>query len=209
MIRRFHKAQLTTYQIRPRTPKEVKFNLFRRVNTGGLTLNWQEVRHALHAGYSRKLLRGITEDPRFKRLVPGKNKRMRHQELVLRFFTFRFFDISTPNLKFGSLLDQAIGKIDEGKEPLCDGLETSLFEALNTVWNIFGPYGFSKDPFKKDKRYQRVNSGLFETWTVCLSRLSNEQRLQLKRRKYGTVVFQRNWRKHLFGILCRNGFVHS
>lgn len=40
--------QMTIYRIQPPTPEKVKFDIFDRVNRGGVKLNHQEMRNALH-----------------------------------------------------------------------------------------------------------------------------------------------------------------
>ena len=46
MFRRISETQLVVNVIEPRTPVEVMFNIFHRINTGGMTLNGREIRHA-------------------------------------------------------------------------------------------------------------------------------------------------------------------
>ena len=49
--RRLDEAPVTLYLIKPGTPKNVKYSLFYRINTGGLTLNPQEIRHSWHEDF--------------------------------------------------------------------------------------------------------------------------------------------------------------
>src|SRR5277367_4407318 len=74
----------------PGTPEEVMFNIFRRINTGGLTLNGQEIRHALHKGPVRGFLKTLAASDEFQRATDYsvKTERMADRECVLRFMAF-------------------------------------------------------------------------------------------------------------------------
>lgn len=69
----------------------MKFEVFERLNTGGLALNAQEVRHALNIGKFSNLLSSLESDPAFRRClnITKPRKRMVDQELILRFFALR------------------------------------------------------------------------------------------------------------------------
>ena len=60
MQRRIRETELIINVIEPGTPQEVMFNIFRRINTGGVTLNGQEIRNALHPGPIRGVPQGIS-----------------------------------------------------------------------------------------------------------------------------------------------------
>ncbi|SHH51042.1 DUF262 domain-containing protein [Flavobacterium johnsoniae] len=54
--RRIKTFQITTYVIEKGTPNTVKYNIFKRVNTGGLELREQEIRHAINQGVPSELV---------------------------------------------------------------------------------------------------------------------------------------------------------
>ena len=78
--KRIARFQVTVYIIEKGTPNEVKFNIFKRINQGGLVLRPQEIRHAINQGIPAEvvadLVRGIdnrSEDGDLKRRV-NQNK---------------------------------------------------------------------------------------------------------------------------------------
>lgn len=70
----------------------VRFDLFERLNTGGIRLTDQEVREAVFAGEFVDLLTELSETELFRTTVnlqAGKHKDGTPQEFVLRFFAFK------------------------------------------------------------------------------------------------------------------------
>ena len=64
--RRLEETQINVYLIKRGTPDNVRFNIFKRINTGGVPLSGQEIRHALNLGVATDLLKELSESGAFK-----------------------------------------------------------------------------------------------------------------------------------------------
>lgn len=74
----------------PKTPEKVKYNIFKRINTGGMPLSGQEIRHALNQGKGTKLLEDLVRTEDFLLATDNsiKPSRMMDRELILGGLTF-------------------------------------------------------------------------------------------------------------------------
>ena len=116
MQRRLNETELTIHVVRHGTPAPVKFNIARRINTGGTTLTNQEIRHALIAGPAREVLRELAEGSEFRKATAkGVNgEGMADRELVLRFAAFRLTPYGDyEDNDFESFLGAAMRRLNE------------------------------------------------------------------------------------------------
>lgn len=76
---------------------EIKFDVFERLNTNTVPLNSQELRNCVHRGSLNSLLKEVVEYPPWLGVLGKKkpDKRMRDEELVLRFFAFHIQGLET------------------------------------------------------------------------------------------------------------------
>lgn len=90
LYNRILEAEFSVTVINPGTPEEVKRNIFKRINTGGMPLSPQEIRNALYGGAVSGLLNEMAEKSVFKRATGNsvKDLRMEDKELLLRFLSF-------------------------------------------------------------------------------------------------------------------------
>ena len=70
---------------------EIKFDVFQRLNTNTMPLNAQELRNCVYRGSLNDLLKEAVEYEPWLEILNRKkpDKRMRDEELALRFFAFR------------------------------------------------------------------------------------------------------------------------
>ena len=75
LINRILETEFRFTIINPGTPEEVKRNIFKRINTGGMPLTQQEIRHALYQGQSTILLEELANSNVFKKVTGGRVNR--------------------------------------------------------------------------------------------------------------------------------------
>ncbi len=187
-IRRINKTQVTVNIIDPQTPPKVKFDIFKRLNTGGTPLVAQEIRHCMSKQRARDFLKRLCNSEEFIKVLPAKiinHKRMANREMALRVAAYKLQlpDIlGKQSLMFKSYrqydsLDSFLNDINdyidnEITDQEMNSLEKFIRNGLNNAYKLFGNYqAFRKWPSDEDYRYP-VNKALFETWVVLLGKYS-------------------------------------
>jgi hypothetical protein len=185
--RRFQQTQIFVNVIEPQTPDDVKFDVFKRINTGGSPLTPQEIRHCMSRQRSRALLKTLIELPSFHDATAAafqNERRMTDREVALRFCAFRHLRSFDDYRQFGSLdafLLDFIRRLDARAEQefaLSDGdietLTRDFDRAMRTASAVFGNCAFRKYPLWA-KRRGPINRALFESWAVALADYQPEQ----------------------------------
>ena len=176
MQRRIRETQLVVNVIDPGTPEEVMFNIFRRINTGGVTLNGQEIRHALHPGPVRKYLKKLAESDEFKTATDYsvKDRRMEDRECVLRFIAFHIdpWEHYAAN-DLDGYLGTAMRRVNAMEKSGREILTRDFMRAMRGAYRIFETDAFRKR-YARDEVRSRINKALFEAWSVGLARLQDD-----------------------------------
>lgn len=166
-IRYYH---IRTITFKKESIPDLKFEIFERLNTGAVSLNDQELRNCIYRGKYNDLLKELSEDVTFRKLIGLKNpeKRMRDVELVLRFAAFFFNGYQNYRSPMKRFLNYEMEKnrniSDEDAARLKSGFK-------NTVWIIFsllGEHGFKRfhrgDQYNRNGRWEKkqFNASLFD-----------------------------------------------
>ena len=162
------------------TPPSVKYILFKRLNTAGVTLKPQEIRTAMYQSVV-PVLRRMTESPDFIRVTGGKisPKRQDDKDFVSRFIAFYLqgFDAYKPDADLDSFVNdgmEILSKKVEVKSSSVEAMEKEFSRALCIAEKIFGEDAFRKRLNKNDSR-KPLNKAYFEVLTVTFSKLSDEE----------------------------------
>ncbi|WP_432121336.1 DUF262 domain-containing protein [Streptomyces sp. S1] len=178
---RLRETQLTAHILGQGTPEKEKYNVFSRINTGGVPLSPQELRHALVGGPVRAFLADLAEDPAFGEATRWSvsNARMADREMVLRFLAFRLANPATHGEKdFDKFLTGAMRQISSLPEERREQLAREFRFAMRCARDLFGDHAFRK--WSGGKRSSPViNKALFETVSVNLALLDDQERNRL------------------------------
>ncbi len=171
--RRLNSAQFVGHVIDPQTPYRVKFDIFRRINTGGSPLSAQEIRHCMSGAKARGFLKQLTSHESFSTATGGAldgHPRMADREVALRFVGFRLFtpDEYAQHGSFDEFLGVVTKRLDNSGNQCLDKLRADFVRGMTNCHVAFGRYAFRKWPWGTDWR-NPINRALFESWGSVLA----------------------------------------
>jgi hypothetical protein len=185
LCRRIRETNVTVYLVEQGTPPEVKFNIFRRINTGGLPLSPQEIRHALNQGKATRLLKGLAASEAFLSATDHSVSplRMADREMVLRFLAFVLNDPGQyASVEFDGFLSEVMGQLNIMADSELANLSDRFAVAMWRGRELFEHYAFRKRASLNGRR-QPINKALFEAWTVNLDALNEDEMAILRNRR--------------------------
>ena len=185
--RRIMETQVNVYTIDPGTPPDVKSNIFKRINTGGLPLSEQEIRNALNTGAATKMLFRLSQSKKFLKATNRsiRDKRRADQLCILRFIAFTLSPYPKPddqNFDFNTVLDGTMARMNRMSRKELEALENKFNKAMNAAYEIFGEFAFRRA--YSNKHADQINSALFEVWSVNLGKLSDDDISRLRKKRF-------------------------
>jgi hypothetical protein len=154
---------LLLYIVKPSVPIEVVYELFDRINTGGMPLNRQEVRNCILKGQATKLLAELADSEIFKTAVDNgvAPTRMKDQEMILRFLASQIFDYATeyPS-NLSDWVENAMRKINKMTEEEIVILKQKFTKAMQYSFEFFGNRNFR---YPQERKRGFVNTPMLET----------------------------------------------
>lgn len=179
-FRWFNQTQFSVNVIDPTSPPKVKYDIFRRINTGGKPLNNQEIRNCLAGKGLRSILRRMANLKEFKKATNNsiRSRRMDDQEVALRFILFhKIYDTEENIEAYNGYMESSLNDMTESLRNSSEAeLEKYLFLFSKAMQNAEYLIG-SKFAFRKIRpkdlepgaRKQLINKALFVSCSVLLS----------------------------------------
>lgn len=179
-MRWFNQTQFSVNVIDPSSPSKVKYDIFRRINTGGKPLNNQEIRNCLAGKGLRSTLQKMTILEEFKTATDNsiKSRRMEDQEVALRFMTFqKLYDLNENFDFYSGYMESSLNDFTESlrnvEEDELIGYVNSYSKAMQNAQYLFGSrFAFRKvrpKDLEPNSNKQLINKALFVCWSVLLS----------------------------------------
>jgi len=174
-------AQVVIYKIMPGTPTDVKFNIFKRINTGGLILEPQEIRHALFQGKPAEFIAKLGKNDAFLKATDWRVKthRMLDRDFANRFLAFYLFGYENYTPDLDTFMSRAMASINTMSQEQLDKVTHDYTDAMNMAHAIFGEEAFRKVHYEY-KRLPPINKALFDAIATQFALLSREKKEQLQ-----------------------------
>lgn len=167
---------------------EIKFDVFERLNTNTVPLNAQELRNCIYRGSLNSLLKDAVENNKWLNILGKKqaDKRMRDEELVLRFFAFQVAGLETYRTPLKHWLN---GVAKSGMK-----YSEEQIEELRSVWEK--SIDVSLVWFNPSECYRRegsraINRALFDLIAFSASNVDLEDAAEIKtgfRERYAAIL---------------------
>lgn len=178
-------TQVVLYLINSGTPADVKFNIFKRINTGGLVLEPQEIRHALFQGAPAKFVAELGNLPEFKEATTNSlryNNRMLDRDFATRFLCFYMLGYENYEPDLDTYMSKAMHKIYSLTEKEKENIKQAYINSLNLNKLVFGKNAFRKiDP---QSAYRKpINKAIFDVFAVQFALLNKNERSIIETKK--------------------------
>lgn len=164
------RATIRAIIILRQSDKEIKYEVFQRLNTGGVRLNAQEIRNSAFPGTLNDQIVDLSEGRNFHALLGVKSKtksrlyqEMKDAELVLRFVSLKD---SWANYSGGlkKILDSYMDNNKNLEPKKVDLLAKDFLETLEKVEIIFGNNGSFRRWLPESKKWkQQVSAPLYDS----------------------------------------------
>jgi hypothetical protein len=169
-------TQVVAYIINPGTPNNVKFNIFKRINTGGLVLESQEIRHALYQGVPAKFVAELANLEEFKMATSYSisTSRMLDRDFANRFLSFYLigYENYTPDLD--TFMSNGMSMLYDLPNDQFENIKQRFIQSMLANYQIFGKHAFRKKTGDNERR-KPINKALFDVLSVLFAQLDSQK----------------------------------
>ena len=147
---------------------DIKFEVFQRLNTGGVSLNAQEIRNSAYPGPLNDLMLKLSENTIFQKLIGVLIKEestiyqeMKDVEFILRFFTF----VENPGYFSGDIsqkMSEYMRKNQRMDSNKLENLKSKFNSTIRIVDKLFGDDAFKRWRPSPQSWKKKITAPLFD-----------------------------------------------
>lgn len=184
-LRKISGFKVNLYVIEKETPKEAKFLIFKRVNTGGLILTPQEMRHALNQGIPADFIKELSQLESFKKATDYRipSKRQEDRDFVNRFIAFYLLGYEEGYKgELDAFLNDGMAKLEQISIEERNNVKSDFKDAMEISYKIFGNDAFRKR-YDLNERRKPISKAVFDSISVNIAWLSKQDKAELLNKK--------------------------
>jgi hypothetical protein len=182
------------------TPDEVKYVLFKRLNTGGIQLSPQEIRNAVYIGKAIDIVKEMSKYEEFTSATMNNIPTLRKQDMdfISRFVSFYLVGYQNYQLSdLDNFINSCMKGLKEGKyDHEIESMKLNFKKAMKLAKLIFEEDAFRKRTDVTAPR-NRLNKAYFEVISVGLAKLSDVETNQL-------LIHKDLFKQNLIAEMSRN-----
>ena len=172
---------------------EIKFDVFERLNTNTVPLNGQELRNCIYRGALNSLLKEAVANKDWLQIL-GKtqpDKRMRDEELVLRFFAFQISGVHG----YRTPLKHWLNSVAKAGMKFTDARITQLHETWTNAIHCSLIWFAPNECFRRGGS-RSINRALFDLIAFTASKIENDEANKIRsdfRRIYSKLMLEQDF----------------
>lgn len=150
-------------QDQPEDGQSSIYSIFERLNTGGVSLEPQEIRASIYYGPLSDLLSALNDRNSWRVMFGPKHSRMRDQELILRFFAL-LYDRESYEPPMKGFLNRFMGRNRNLDVMSKEDLEKAFDVTIDLVNDHIGPEAFRPKRAINAAVFDAVMIGVAQRW---------------------------------------------
>lgn len=154
------------------THPQIKFDVFERLNTGSVRLNYQELRHGLYHGPLINLIDEMSKENLWREVSRIRSDpRMKGSELILRYFGLSKM-LTSYTKPMSSFLNKFCERNTGINEEETKALRDNFFVNIEKAKMIFGSLTFRVYDEKRKPLSKSINAAVYDATMVALNKVN-------------------------------------
>lgn len=168
--RKVQDFQISVFVVATHNQPNIKFEIYDRINTGSVKLNFQELRNYIYRDKGMPFIRELVNEEAFRRVIKDKRvnvNAMQDQELALRFMSFYYKGVETYTGNMKKFLNDTLENYEQYRYRENE-FRRVFVKTMDGIYTVFGNDAFIIRT-KSNGTKNKLNISLFEILTYSFA----------------------------------------